>query len=724
MNILLAPRQLLRLDPGSGVITTVRVLDVNPADDAVWVFDCMSEKRGVPMLIGYSQLMRRLREDDAELARVDPYIVYRGTHPKLDERKQTIWESNWSAINYLVSPDRHAFLFEKHSRGRLLCERVAELPGMDVKRLFTLVRRFWISGMTKEAVQPHYWRCGHHELQPAVRVGRRKGDVGGNPLVPFDGVKAAEAVSFYLTAIGERKRPYMAAQATRVHVYGKEVTVLGVTEKVLSGDLSNVPEERTIISWAEKVEKRGAQKNRAATDKEHNQRMRPLRGKAADAVYGPGSVFEIDASPLNIKVRSRLSGKIALTQPVLYLVVDAYSYVIVGFYVTLHHEKSSGAKLALYNALSDKEEYLASLGLTDKDLMAVGLPRISDCFPPNHACISIKQDRGSAFTAISLHEALSAIEVGAIVLPPLRAEMKGAVENSNFRAQGFLRTKTSDREGFGEASPSHDDDGVYDIFQLERAIALVLMRMNVMTQVKSFPRSYQNTKGTVPCPMDIHVQGLETFKRPPFADAHEVKLNFLQRGKISWSRDCWRLHGFDLRYVFPPGSELNMLRGIDGVNAEYDCVYHPGHMGSVQVVIKGVLGDKAILKGTSLGEDGFSLGEHLLQKELRNENLLSDQNRKAALNSGFAAILNANRVNAIEANGGSRPQVFTGLSSAVKRFERDLPADGARLLGGTDAQAPMPTPAVVLPTQSIQQPVRPTRSGFGDDVQNVFKRVR
>ena len=723
MSTLLAPRQLLRLDLPGRDNAEVRVLEVDPGNDIVWLLDCAHERRGSPERVSYKQLTRRLREGDATVELVDPHVVYARTNGELNASRKVIWDNYWAAIAPLVTPDKHALLFDKRSRGRLLRERANELPRMDVKRLSTLLRRFWIGGMTKEAVQPHYSRCGHRKKKPVVRTGRRKGDVKGPKLLPFDAARRDEAVQTYLRLVTKSKlRPHAASEEARRLVYGTEVVVMGAPELHLTGDLSAFPEPRTIIVWATRELSRAAQKTLAASDKEHNQKHRPLRGKAANAAYGPGDIFEIDASPLDIKVRSRLSSSTALTQPVLYLVVDAYSSVIVGFYLSLHHENTVGAKLALHNALRDKAAYLKSLDLGDEDMKAVELPAPAECFPPRHGSVRLRHDRGSGFKAVAFHDGLRAIEMGTLVLPPVRPDMKGAVENGLFRVQGRKYTKTPDREGFGQASPPHDDDGVYDMFQLERDIALVVMELNIQTRVKAYPKSYRNERGTDPSPMDIHMQGLDRFKRPPSVNDEELALNFLRRGELRWSRNAWRLIGFDLHYVFPPGFRINMLRNAGGLLRDLECVYHPGSMGTVQAVLDGRLSDIAFRKGGTLEDDGFGVGEHLMQQDARKANALADQNLRASRRSGFTVLRNGVRREALAEHGGTVAEVAKGTSSALKRIERDLPADGPRLLlEATAAQEPK----TIRPPQVQAAPDKPlqrARMSFEAAVDLVFQR--
>jgi hypothetical protein len=58
-----------------------------------------------------------------------------------------------------------------------------------------------------------------------------------------------------------------------------------------------------------------------------------------------------------------LDRKLIIGRPVIYIVIDVFSRLIVGFAVTLEGPSWAGAKLALENAFSDKASYCKQFGI-------------------------------------------------------------------------------------------------------------------------------------------------------------------------------------------------------------------------------------------------------------------------------------------------------------------------------------------------------------------------
>ena len=92
-------------------------------------------------------------------------------------------------------------------------------------------------------------------------------------------------------------------------------------------------------------------------EKEHNLTQRAILGKSNDYVYGPGSLYQIDSTVANIYVVSSTNYNSIIGRPTLYLVVDVFSRMIVGFHVDTRPASLEMARLSLYCAVSDKVEY-------------------------------------------------------------------------------------------------------------------------------------------------------------------------------------------------------------------------------------------------------------------------------------------------------------------------------------------------------------------------------
>jgi hypothetical protein len=90
----------------------------------------------------------------------------------------------------------------------------------------------------------------------------------------------------------------------------------------------------------------------------------------------PGATFEIDASIPNMQLLDETRTK-NIGTPILYLVIDTFTKLIVGMHVGLEHPSWNMASSALYNCIEDKVEYCKRYGINihPSEWVSTGLPR-------------------------------------------------------------------------------------------------------------------------------------------------------------------------------------------------------------------------------------------------------------------------------------------------------------------------------------------------------------
>ena len=81
-------------------------------------------------------------------------------------------------------------------------------------------------------------------------------------------------------------------------------------------------------------------------------------------VRGPAARYYIDSTLLDVYVVSRFNPNRIIGRPTLYLVVDAFSRLIAGFYPGLEPPCWVGAMLALWNCNPDKVALCAKYGIS------------------------------------------------------------------------------------------------------------------------------------------------------------------------------------------------------------------------------------------------------------------------------------------------------------------------------------------------------------------------
>ncbi|MDO6536262.1 hypothetical protein [Alteromonas stellipolaris] len=139
-------------------------------------------------------------------------------------------------------------------------------------------------------------------------------------------------------------------------------------------------------------------------------------------VVGPGHMYEIDATVLDVHLISKYctEEELPIERPILYSVVDVSTNIIAGFHLSLNGANAEAVTLALFNAMSDKEQFCKQWGYDYQP----------GDWPCHHVCHTLVIDRGAEY----LDEAMSALIKSQIGLASIQVteaylgRAKGSVE--------------------------------------------------------------------------------------------------------------------------------------------------------------------------------------------------------------------------------------------------------------------------------------------------------
>ncbi len=147
------------------------------------------------------------------------------------------------------------------------------------------------------------------------------------------------------------------------------------------------------------------------------QTKRAIRGKAFDRLFGPAQVYMIDSTVADVYLVSEFNPYWIIGRPIVYLVRDTWSGMIVGVHVALEGPSWETARLALFNAFSPKGEFLRSLGFDMTD----------EHWPCSHGCLDVYHDRGEQIS-ISSTDGAHDLRINLSPCPPFRPDKKGPIE--------------------------------------------------------------------------------------------------------------------------------------------------------------------------------------------------------------------------------------------------------------------------------------------------------
>jgi putative transposase len=144
---------------------------------------------------------------------------------------------------------------------------------------------------------------------------------------------------------------------------------------------------------------------------------RILLGHSRELINYPGHTYIIDSTIADVYLVCSVDRKLLIGRPVIYVVIDAFSSLIVSVHVTLEGPDMKQAKVALFRAMTSKDKLLSTLGMSS---LLPALP--AGCRPT-----FVFSDRGELLSdgARSMAEALS---ISQSLAAPYRADWKSLVE--------------------------------------------------------------------------------------------------------------------------------------------------------------------------------------------------------------------------------------------------------------------------------------------------------
>lgn len=407
----------------------IRVLWLDEKYDTVHVIEMCDPPRH-PLILSLQQLRASISGGDTKLATVKTPEYLLISEESVEENRRLERDTRWSIISPLLNSDVPGQIFYQGEMGRMVASRAAEL-GVQRKKIYRLLYKYWINGQVRNSLLSNYAGCGKspREYIPAKAPGRRPKFQG----VEVSSTKFLEAVDKSCIKVGYAL--YVDNKsASMSHAY-HEMLRKFYTEKDLSKSpeagirllpSSQMPSLRQFTYWGKNFFDEVATERGRLGDRKWLKDKRPLSGTVRDGLRGPCHQFEIDATIADIYLVNSYSRHMLIGRPVVYVVIDSYSGLIVGLYVGLEGPSWNGARQALFNAFTSKQQFCA---LNDVTIEA-------DDWPCNHLPHEIYADRGEMLgqAAEGLATGLG-IELG--TAPPYRPDWKAMVE-SRFKVLNSL----------------------------------------------------------------------------------------------------------------------------------------------------------------------------------------------------------------------------------------------------------------------------------------------
>lgn len=507
MTLALTVNNLVQRNASSGAFPTERILWIDEGKDLAFVIG-VEGKKGTPQPVKVSELREEAEAGHLSVLTEDKWarVV---DEQELTQKEKGIRDQAWKIVEPLVARESEPGIFDKKVRGSLIQE-TARKHTVTATVIYKYLRKFWQRGKVKNALLPDYENSGApgKERKPGEKKRGRPRRYAFDPKIGV-GINIDEDVKkiFRIAVSKFYQNPKENALTTAYELMLKDYFA---QDYYFEGDvrksiLISQEQKPTFIQfkyWFQKeqdikeihISRGGARK--------HALEGRALLSSSTAEVYGPGSRYQIDATVADVFLVSRYNRNWIIGRPVVYLVVDVFSRMVVGVYVGLEGPSWLGAMMALANAAADKVSFCREYGITINE-------EDWDCRYLPDAIIGDRGEMESRMVEVLIANLNVRIEN----TTPYRGDLKGIVER-HFRTihqkvkpfmPGYVIPDSKKRWG-----KDYRLDAKLDIYQFTEIIIHCALHHNNGQYLESYDRDVTLVSEDVPAmPVELWKWGIQ-----------------------------------------------------------------------------------------------------------------------------------------------------------------------------------------------------------------------
>lgn len=509
-----------------------RILWISHDKSYLYLIDL--DEEDFPILRQYEEVVTAIENNDAKIVKVltAPETINYDQLPKeslakVEERNKKAWEIVQQLVN--DEPD----IYDPSLRG-IMVRDVSERYNVSIPTVHKYLKRYWKSGKQKKGVYMRYYNSGGRGNERIAVVGSVKRGrprkitelhpekIGVNVDVEIHKIFM---ISYTLFIIRDKLPVNTAYKRMIRKFFVKEyVEENGKCEPVVP-DIAEIPLYETFKYWVRKEQAKNPEEAAKLlyNERRYNLKFRPKTGSNTKTSLYPGSIFQIDATVADVYLRSRYRPDLIIGKPVMYIVVDVFSHMIVGLYIGLEGPSYIGAMMAIQNTGSSKVDYCRRFGIeiSEKDWPCMYLPE------------QFTADRGELLSKnnVNLTDGLNIdIEYAA----PYRADWKPIVESCfNLCNKRVIHTRTPGAVSLKMNERGMRDnrlDAVLTIDDFTKIMIGLALLHNKSNYLKRYPLTEEMiADGIKPIPLELWNWGIRKGGALQFEDEESLKRKLLPR---------------------------------------------------------------------------------------------------------------------------------------------------------------------------------------------------
>ncbi len=400
---------------------TIRLLWLHPTQPVGFAIDTTAHD-AAPELVQLPDLQSDLDSGRSRLLTADPYLTI-VEETSLPEQRKGRRDHAWKIVVDLVRNQPEIY-YPRHR-----AQKVAEcvVAGLATRAtIYLYLRRYWQRGQTPNALLPDFAKSGGKGKVRPVSAGIKRGrprKLGELPGLNVDDdirkIFRVAVARYYTTQVKFTLRGAYDQMIKDFFCERKIDPDTGRVTHAPNGDVlaSGFPSFGQFSYWLEQDHDRLDIKRERLKPRIYDKDLRGLLGTSTAEVWGPGARYQIDATIADVYLVSRTDRNKIIGRPVLYVVIDVFSRMIVGIYVGLEGPSWVGAMMALANTASDKQIFC----------MQSGREIDSEAWPCHHLPATLLGDRGE-IEGRMIETLINNFNVTVESAAAYRADWKGIVE--------------------------------------------------------------------------------------------------------------------------------------------------------------------------------------------------------------------------------------------------------------------------------------------------------
>lgn len=264
----------------------------------------------------------------------------------------------------------------------------------------------------------------------------------------------------------------------------------------------------------------------SAREQRNNKRL--LTSDNLQGVMGPGDLWEVDECEMDISLVSTEDPTLVVGRPILYVMVDVYTRMIVSYSISFDNNSIRGITNCLLSLLEDKKELCARFGVS------IG----SEEWPSKIIPLRLRSDYGSEYLSHEMDKICVELGIAKELVTPATGSLKGQVEQV-FHQIHSAQNPIVESKGLIEKrhDSQHHKEATLNIHEFESMILPYIVAHN-RKYMENYPMTRDmRVQKVQPVPIELWKYGVEKNGNPrPVTNESMFRYALLQPVKASVGR--------------------------------------------------------------------------------------------------------------------------------------------------------------------------------------------